>query len=60
VLADITTALGEGGINIEDLWVDHTPGGGVLRVLVDGGETARRAAELLEQRSFRTTTVAEQ
>lgn len=60
VLADITTALGEGGINIEDVWVDHTPSGGVLRVLLDGGDTARRASELLESKGFRTTMVAEQ
>jgi prephenate dehydrogenase len=60
VLAEITTAVGEGGINIEDLWVDHTPSGGVLRVLLDGIETARRAAELLEGKGFRTTVVTEQ
>lgn len=59
VLAEVTTAVGEGGINIEDLWVDHTPGGGVLRVLVDGHETARRASELLTGRGFRTTIVEE-
>lgn len=56
-LADVTTAVGEGGINIEDLWVDHTPAGGVLKLLVDGRDTAARAAELLGRRGFRTTTV---
>lgn len=59
VLAEITTAIGEGGINIEDLWVDHTAAGGVLRVLLDGHEIAGHAAELLERRGFRTTLVEE-
>lgn len=56
-LAEVTTAVGEGGVNIEDLWVDHTPAGGVLKILVDGHETAARAAELLRARGFRTTTI---
>ncbi len=60
VLAEITTAMGEGGINIEDLWVDHTSSGGVLRVLLDGQTTAQRAAELLGSKGFRTTVVTEQ
>jgi hypothetical protein len=59
VLADITTAIGQGGINIEDLWVDHTTAGGVLRLVVDGRDTARHAAELLTARGFRTTIVEE-
>lgn len=59
VFADVTTAMGEGGINIEDLWVDHTPTGGVFRIVVDGTETAVRAAEILERRGYRTTTVEE-
>jgi prephenate dehydrogenase len=57
VLAEVTTAVGEGGINIEDLWVDHTPGGGVLRVLVDGHQTAERAGELLRDKGFTVTIV---
>jgi prephenate dehydrogenase len=57
VLAEVTTAMGEGGINIEDLWVDHTPAGGVLRVLFDGHATAERAADLLGTKGFRTTIV---
>ncbi|MEX2393124.1 MAG: prephenate dehydrogenase [Actinomycetota bacterium] len=56
-LAEVTTAVGEGGINIEDLWVEHTPAGGVLRLLVDGHETAGAAASLLESRGYRTTVV---
>ena len=58
-LADVTTAVGEGGINIEDLWVDHTPAGGVLKLLVDGHDTAAKAAELLARKGFRTTMVEE-
>lgn len=57
VFAEITTAIGEGGINIEDLWVDHTTVGGVLHVVVDGHPTATQAAELLRDRGFRTTIV---
>ncbi len=60
VLAEVTTAVGEAGINIEDLWVDHTPGGGVLRLLVDGHQLAQRTAELLAGKGFRTTIVEEQ
>ena len=48
VLAEVTTAVGEGGINIEDLWVDHTTGRWRAALLVDGRETAtqrRRAPE---------------
>jgi prephenate dehydrogenase len=56
-LAEVTTAVGEAGINIEDLWVDHTPAGGVLKILVDGHETAARAADVLGSRGFRTTTI---
>jgi prephenate dehydrogenase len=57
VLAEVTTAVGESGINIEDLWVDHTQAGGVLKILVDGHETAARAADVLQRRGFRTTTI---
>jgi prephenate dehydrogenase len=57
VLAEVTTAVGEGGINIEDLWVDHTPAGGVLKLLVDGHETADDTSELLRRRGFTTTIV---
>lgn len=59
VLAEITTTLGSGGINIEDISVDHTPSGGVLRVLLDGHDTVAQARALLEQHGFRTTVVEE-
>jgi prephenate dehydrogenase len=56
-LAEVTTTFGEGGINIEDLWVDHTASGGVLRILVDGEAAATRAAELLAGRGYHATVV---
>jgi prephenate dehydrogenase len=59
VLAEITTTLGGGGINIEDIWVDHTPSGGVLRVLLDGHDVASQASTLLAERGFRTTVIEE-
>ena len=59
VFAEVTTAIGDGGINIEDLWVGHTPAGGVLHLVVDGVATARRAGDLLRARGFATTTVVE-
>lgn len=58
VLAEITTAIGEAGINIEDLWVDHGPAGGVLRIVVDGTAQARTASEVLRARGFATVTVS--
>ena len=59
MFAEITTAIGEGGINIEDLWVDHTSVGGVLHVVVDGRTTAQQASDLLAGRGFRTTILEE-
>lgn len=56
-LAEVTTAVGSAGINIEDLWVDHTGSGGVLRLLVDGVPAAVRAADLLIERGFVATVV---
>ncbi len=56
-LAEVTTAFGEGGINIEDLWVDHTASGGVLRILVDGVDAATRAAGFLGGRGFHATVL---
>jgi prephenate dehydrogenase len=53
VIAAVTTALGEGGINIEDVWMDHTAAGGTLRITVDGHPNAAKAVELLASRSFR-------
>lgn len=57
VLAEITTAIGQGGINIEDLWMDHTSAGGVLHLVVDGRTTAESAGELLTSKGFRVAVV---
>lgn len=57
VLADVTTAMGEAGINIEDLRMDHTAAGGVVHLVVDGRSTALRASELLSGRGYRPTLV---
>ena len=52
VLAEVTTALGEAGVNIEDLAMRHatTSARGALLVAVDGDETADRALALLQAR----------
>ncbi|MGH2760040.1 MAG: prephenate dehydrogenase/arogenate dehydrogenase family protein [Actinomycetota bacterium] len=60
VLAEVTTAIGQGGINIEDLWMDHRSAGGVLHILVDGVATAERAGELLTEKGFRVTVVEDE
>jgi prephenate dehydrogenase len=60
VLAEITTAMGQSGVNIEDLWMDHTPAGGVLQLMVDGKDVAERAAGTLESMGFRIRLVVEE
>ena len=57
VLASITTTLGDGGINIEDLSMEHTPAGGMVRLVVDGHDLAGRAAERLRAHGFSPTIV---
>ncbi|MBW3621296.1 MAG: prephenate dehydrogenase [Actinobacteria bacterium] len=54
VLAEVTTALGEAGVNIEDLAMRHatTSARGALLVAVDGDETADRALALLRGRGI--------
>lgn len=54
VLAEVTTALGEAGVNIEDLAMRHasTTARGALLVAVDGEATADRALALLGQRGI--------
>lgn len=59
VLAEITTTLGEGSVNIEDLWMEHTPRGGVVHLVVDGAETAERAAFLLGERDLHAAVLGE-
>jgi prephenate dehydrogenase len=53
VLAEVTTALGEAGVNIEDLSMRHASAGdrGALLVAVDGDAAAHRALGILERRS---------
>jgi len=59
VLAEVMTALGEGGINIEDLWMDHTPAGGTLLVVVDGSSIATKSIGLLVARGYRAAILEE-
>jgi prephenate dehydrogenase len=57
VIAEVTTALGEGSINIEDLAMDHSAAGGLLLITVDGRTNADRAIELLSGRAFRASVL---
>ncbi len=54
VLAQVTTTLGEAGVNIEDLSMRHASAGGrgALVVAVDGHDTAHRARRLLAERGL--------
>lgn len=54
VLADVTTILGEAGVNIEDLSMRHATDvqAGALVVAVDGHDAAERALRLLVDRGF--------
>lgn len=56
VLAAVTTALGEVGVNIEDLSMRHATEveAGALVVAVDGHAVAERAQRVLEERGFPT------
>ncbi|HVE91230.1 MAG TPA: prephenate dehydrogenase [Actinomycetota bacterium] len=53
ILAEITTGVGELGVNIEDLWMDHTAAGGVVHIVVDGPEAASRACVRLSGLGYR-------
>jgi prephenate dehydrogenase len=54
VLAEVTTTVGEAGINIEGLTIQHSPEGGrgTIHLEVNGEEAARAAAELLERKGY--------
>ncbi|MGH9268554.1 MAG: prephenate dehydrogenase dimerization domain-containing protein, partial [Acidimicrobiales bacterium] len=54
ILAEVTTTIGEAGINIEDIDIVHsTEGGrGTIHLTLAGEEAARRAGEVLERRGF--------
>ncbi|MDQ4149086.1 MAG: prephenate dehydrogenase [Actinomycetota bacterium] len=55
VLAEVTTTVGQAGVNIEDLDIVHSPEGGrgVIHLAVRGRENARAAAEAMARKSFR-------
>ena len=54
VLAQVTTSIGNLGVNIEDLQITHsTEGGrGVLRLLIAGSGDAGRVSETLADQGF--------
>ncbi|MGZ4144276.1 MAG: ACT domain-containing protein, partial [Actinomycetota bacterium] len=54
VLAQVTTSIGNLGVNIEDLQITHsTEGGrGVLHLTIGGDDQARRATEALRAQGF--------
>lgn len=54
VLSEVTTALGEAGVNIEDLAMRHATEleRGALLVAVDGEDAAHRAQRVLARRGF--------
>jgi prephenate dehydrogenase len=59
VLADLTLALGEAGVNIEDLQIVHSPEGGHGTVhLTVAAEAADRAALALRDRWFEPLRLA--
>lgn len=51
VLAEVTTTVGDAGVNIEDLGIDHAPEGGrgTLRLAIIGPHNASRARGALEE-----------
>jgi prephenate dehydrogenase len=59
VLAELTTTLGQAGVNIEDLWMDHTAAGGVVYLVVDGEAVAARALQRLSEGGFRGAMLEE-
>ncbi|CAN5749747.1 prephenate dehydrogenase [soil metagenome] len=56
VLAEVTTTVGEAGINIEDLNILHSAEGGrgVIHLAVNGAANARTAAEALQKKGYET------
>ncbi|HWB71497.1 MAG TPA: prephenate dehydrogenase/arogenate dehydrogenase family protein [Egibacteraceae bacterium] len=54
VLAEVTTTVGQLGVNIEDLGIDHAPEGGrgTLRLAIMGPSHARRARRALEAAGY--------
>lgn len=60
VLAEITTQVGNLGVNIEDLEIVHDPSGGrgVLRLTIAGAEESQRVATALGARDFECRVVS--
>jgi len=58
VISDVSTAVGEAGVNIEDIEIAHPLEGetGILSLKILGEEPSRLAAEQLESRGYRATT----
>lgn len=56
VLAEVTTTVGEAGVNIEDLNILHSAEGGrgVIHLAVSGAANARTAAEALQKKGYET------
>lgn len=54
VLADVTTTVGEAGVNIEDIDIVHSPEGGrgTIHLAVNGEEAARLAAGTLRRKGY--------
>jgi prephenate dehydrogenase len=54
VLADVTTAVGERGVNIDDIEIIHDPAGGRgrIRLVVSGRTGAEAATEALRRRGY--------
>lgn len=59
VLAEITTTVGDLGINIEDLWMQHGPAGGTVRLVVDGQDAADAVVAALHTLEYRIQKVDE-
>lgn len=57
VLAEITTSLGAHGVNIEDLWMEHSAAGGIVRIVVDGPDVATSAAKHLRELDYRVAVM---
>src|SRR3990172_5635399 len=59
VLAELTAALGEHGVNIEDLQIVHSPGGGggTVHITVAAGDAAPAAAPIAA-RGYEPTRLA--
>lgn len=60
VLGHLTTALGEAGVNIEDMQIEHSSAGGrgKVRLLIEGEEAARAAEAALAGQDFEVNRVS--